>query len=131
MSTAPAPQTPAQSAFDAAAVAQQSMTRLADASEKLVQTLTNVVSRQFELGREYMEGNVGDFALLSQARTPEALVEAELEVVRRRSERAIAAVNMVTSEMRQAWIDAFDFALTNGRANGAGKLAAKPAKVQA
>jgi hypothetical protein len=124
MSTAPQPETPGQPGFDPTAVAEQSFARLSNASEKLVKTLTNIVSRQFELGREYMEGNVGDFTLLSQARTPEALIEAELEVVRRRSERAIAAVNTVTTEMRQAWIETFDFALPKGN----GKDTAKPAK---
>lgn len=119
MSTAPAPETAAPSAFDPAAAAEQSFARLSGASEKLVKTLTRIVSRQFELGREYMEGNVADFALLSQAKTPEALVEAEIEVVRRRSERAISAVNTVTTEMRQAWIEAFDFALPKGKPHAA------------
>ncbi len=130
MSTAPAPDPAALSAFDPAA-AEQSFARLSGASEKLVKTLTNIVSRQFELGREYMEGSVSDFALLSQARTPEALIEAELEVVRRRSERAIAAVNTVTTEMRQAWIEAFDFALPKGHAKVTAKPAAKAAKTEA
>lgn len=132
MSTAPQAESPTATAFDPVAAAEQSFTRLSSASEKLVKTLTTIMSRQFELGREYMEGNVGDFALLSQARTPEALIEAELEVVRRRSERAISAVNTVTTEMRQAWIEAFDFALPKGKSHAAAKVAgaAKPAKAE-
>jgi hypothetical protein len=46
--------------------------------------------------------------LLSQARGLSALIDAKFEVMRRRSERTMAAVNTLTAEMQRAWAEAFD-----------------------
>ena len=110
MATTTSTETPGAPATDPASLAQQNFERLAFASTRFMKGLANIAATQFELSRELMDGGVSDFNLLAQARTPEALVEAELEVFRRRSERAVGAVKKISDQMSGAWTEACEFA---------------------
>jgi hypothetical protein len=72
-------------------------------SYELVRSLMNVTIQQIELSRDWMDGNVEDFNLLAQARSPEAFVQAELEVIRRCSDRALGAAQKIGDELHQTW----------------------------
>ncbi len=110
MSTNQPTETPATFNLEAAKIAQQNFERLAGVSAQYVKGLAGIAAAQFELSRELMDGGVGDFNLLAQARTPEAFVEAELEVFRRRSERAAGAVKKISDQISGAWAEALEFA---------------------
>jgi len=78
--------------------------------EAMVRGLTKVTMKQLELSRTLMEGAMEDLNMLSQARTPDALVTTEMEVLRRRAERTIGAFRAVADEMGQAWGEALETA---------------------
>ena len=93
----------------------------------------NVAVQQIELGKGMMDSGVEDFDLLAQAHTPEALVQAELEIFRRRSERAIVTTQKITDELRQSWVEAFELVQSIGKVSGgpAWAPAQQPAKTAA
>ena len=80
---------PAAETSEAAMNVHQNLVHLTNGYERFVKGLMNVTIQQIELSCNLLEGNVEDFNLLAQARTPEAFVQAELGVIRRRSERAL------------------------------------------
>lgn len=65
-----------------------------------------VVMQQIDIGRELLEGSVGDLTLLTQARTPDALLHAEMEVLRRASGRMIGAAQTFNIELSRTWSEA-------------------------
>jgi hypothetical protein len=79
-------------------------------SYELVRSLMNVTIQQIELSRDWMDGNVEDFNLLAQARSPEAFVQAELEVIRRRSDCALGAAQKIGDELHQTWTEMSELA---------------------
>lgn len=95
---------------EATAAVQQNLVHLTTGYERFVKGLMNVTIQQIELSCNLMEGNVEDFNLLAQARTPEAFVQAELDVMRRRSERALGAAQKIGDELRQTWTEMSEFA---------------------
>jgi hypothetical protein len=78
--------------------------------EKFVKGMMAIAVQQLELTRGLMEGGMEDLNLLAKARTPDAFVEAELAILRRRAERTIGAVHSVAEEMRQIWTDTLETA---------------------
>ncbi len=130
MSIAQTPESFAGQTLEAATRVQQNFAQFAHAYQRFVKSLMNVAVQQIELSRGIVEGSVEDFDLLAQAHTPEALVQAELEIFRRRSERAIGTAQKTTDELRQTWVEAFEFAQSIGKA-GAWVPAQQPVKTAA
>ena len=65
---------PAAGTSEAATTVQQNLVHLTNGYERFVKGLMNVTIQQIELSRDWMDGNVEDFNLLAQARSPEAFV---------------------------------------------------------
>jgi hypothetical protein len=65
--------------------------------------LMNVAMQQIELGQGLLEGSVEDLSLLTTARTPDAFVQAEFEVLRRSSQRALGVAQKLSSELNRTW----------------------------
>ncbi len=105
----------AQSVVDGAAIAQQNYEHLMTASERFMTGVVSATVRQLELSRGLIQGGLEDFDRLSQARTPETFVQAELEVLRRRSERVMTAMQTVSEELARAWGEALEMAQPTGR----------------
>jgi Phasin protein len=118
MTIAQTPENFAGQTLEAATRVQQNFAQLAHAYQHFMKGLMNVAAQQIELGKGMMDSGVEDFDLLAQARTPEALVQAELEVFRRRSERAVLTTQKITDELRQTWVEAFELVQSIGKANG-------------
>lgn len=74
--------------------------------ESLMKGLMSVVMRQIELSSGLLEGGLEDLDLLTKAHTPDEFIKAELEVLRRQSERAIAAAQKLSAEVNRTWSDA-------------------------
>ncbi|MDB5479965.1 MAG: hypothetical protein JWO83_1018 [Caulobacteraceae bacterium] len=106
----------ARSAADGAAMAQQNYQNLVTASERFMTGVVNAAVKQLELSRGLIQGGLEDFDHLSQARTPETFVQAELEVLRRRSERVMNAMQTLTEELTRAWGEALELAQPPRRA---------------
>jgi hypothetical protein len=100
----------ARSAADGVAMAQQNYQNLVTASERFMTGAVNAAVKQLELSRGLIQGGLEDFDRLSQARTPETFVQAELEVLRRRSERVMNAMQTLSEEMARAWGEALELA---------------------
>jgi Phasin protein len=103
---------------DAVAQGQRTFADFAAGYEKVARGLMNVAMRQLELSRELMEGAIEDLGLLAQARSPDTLLAAEMEVFRRRAERTIGAVRTVTREMGQVWSESLTSAATASGGSG-------------
>jgi hypothetical protein len=133
MSIAQTPESFAGQTLEATTRVRRNFAQLTHASQHFMKGLMNVAVQQIELGKGMMDSGVEDFDLLAQARTPEAVVQAELEVFRRRSERAIVTAQKITDELRQSWVEAFELVQSIGRASGAPAWAPEqqPAKTAA
>ncbi len=107
MSTSMSPGT---AAMDAARVAQQNFFQMSGGYERLTRGLAQIAMEQIALSRRLLEGSLEDFNLLAQARSPEAFMRAEMEVFRRRSERAMGAAQQIGEELREAWTELSGFA---------------------
>ena len=101
---------PAAETSEAAMSVHQNLVHLTNGYERFVKGLMNVTIQQIELSCNLLEGNVEDFNLLAQARTPEAFVQAELDVIRRRSERAFGAAQKIGDELHQTWAEMSELA---------------------
>ena len=101
---------PAAGISEAATTVQQNLVHLTSGYERFVKGLMNVTIQQIELSCNLLEGNVEDFNLLAQARSPEAFVQAELEVIRRCSDRALGAAQKIGDELHQTWREMSEFA---------------------
>lgn len=117
----------AKSAADGAATAQQNYQHLMAASERFMTGVVNAAMKQLELSRGLIQGGLEDFDRLSQARTPETFVQAELEVLRRRSERVMNTMQTVSEELARAWGEALEMAQPPGRPAETPSASAKPA----
>jgi hypothetical protein len=98
----------AKGADDAATAIQQNIEQISRASEHFMKGVMNAAVRQMELGQSLIEAGMEDFNLVARARTPESLLQAELEVFRRRSERLAAAMQTASEDLRQAWSATLD-----------------------
>jgi Phasin protein len=116
MSIAQTPESFAGHTLDAATRVQQNFSQFTHAYQRFMKSLMNVTVQQIELSRGMMEGSIEDFDLLGRACTPDALIEAEFDVFRRRSQRAIETTQKVTDELRQTWAEALEFAQSIGSA---------------
>jgi Phasin protein len=101
---------PAAETSEAVTTVQQKAVHLTNGYERFVKGLMNVTIQQIELSCHLMEGNIEDFNLLAQAPTPEAFVQAELDVIRRRSERAVGAAQQIGEELHQTWTEMSELA---------------------
>lgn len=81
--------------------------------ERFVRDMIDITTQQVELTRDMIEAGTEDMALLSQAHTPDALLRAEMEVFRKRSERAFNAAMKISGSM-QNMVAATMAAYTNG-----------------
>jgi len=90
---------------------QQSFARATRGCERLMTGLMHVAMQQFELAQGVMEGNLADLDLLMKAQTPDALVTAEFEVVRRRTVRAADAARKISGELSRTWSETAAFVL--------------------
>lgn len=102
---------------EAALLGQQNLVRFSRGYECLMKGLINVAIQQIELSRGLLENGVEDFNLLTQARTPDAFVQAELEVFRRRSERALGAAQKISAELNKTFAEMSEAAQTTQAAN--------------
>jgi hypothetical protein len=116
----------ARSAADGVAMAQQNYQKLVTASERFMTGAVNAAVKQLELSRGLIQGGMEDFDRLTQARTPETFVQAELEVLRRRSERVMNAMQVLSEEMARAWGEALELAQPPPRGAGEPSANAKP-----
>jgi hypothetical protein len=99
---------PAAPAVDVAAMSQQGLAQFARTSELMMTGFMSASLRQLEFGQQLMRGNLEDFQQLAQARTPEAFVEVEFDVLRRRSERMAAMVQQLSEDLGQVWANTFE-----------------------
>lgn len=83
--------------------------------ETFTKNLFNVAAQQIELTRDLIEGSLADYSLLANARTPEAMLHAEVELFRRGSERAFGAATKITDAMQQVFTDAISAAAPSAR----------------
>jgi hypothetical protein len=83
----------------------QNLARLVRGCELLMEGLMNVAIQHIEVTQTLIAGEVADLELLTRVATPAALVEAQLEVMRRRSERVITATRKITDEITRSWAE--------------------------
>lgn len=112
---------------ESVAIAQQNYQHLMAASERFMTGVVSATVKQLELSRGLIQGGLEDFDRLSQARTPETFVQAELEVLRRRSERVMNAIQTVSEELARAWGEALEMAQPQGQSEASPPANAKPA----
>jgi hypothetical protein len=112
-------QTPPAGAAEPAAMAQANLQQLTEASERFMKGVVDASVRQIELSRSLIEGGLEDFQLLALARTPEALVHAEFDVLRRRSERMISAMQKASDDLTQTWSKAIEMTQSSASAAAA------------
>ena len=67
--------------------------------------MINVATRQIELTRDLVGDGLQDLGLLTQARSPEALVHAELEILRRGAERATMAASQIGNAVQEVFAE--------------------------
>jgi hypothetical protein len=96
---------------------------------RLVNGLMQAMLTQIDIGRGLMEASVEDFTLLAAARTPDALVQAELEVFRRRSACAIDVAQHLTAQLTRTLSD--PASASKSPAEEPGVAPAEPAQVPA
>lgn len=82
------------------------LSQLTQGYETLMKGMMNVVLRQIELTSGLLEGGMDDLNLLTQAKSPDTFIQAELEVLRRQSERMITAAQKFSQEVNQTWSQA-------------------------
>jgi hypothetical protein len=76
--------------------------------ERVMKSFVEMAARQIDLSSELIRGSLQDLSLLAQAHTPDALVQAELEVLHRESQRALLVLQQLTEQLRQGWVGAFE-----------------------
>jgi hypothetical protein len=109
---------------ETAALNRENFTRITRGYERVMKGLMNVAVQQIEMTQGLMAGGMADLDLLTEARTPVAFVQAELEIFRRRSERAASAARQITDELNRTFAETYAWAASEGMAN------AKPAPVE-
>ena len=73
--------------------------------------LMSVAVQQIEMtSKGLMAGGMADLELLTDARSPGAFVQAELEIFRRRSERAASAARQIAVELNRTFAETYAFA---------------------
>ena len=91
------------SASEPRRLAQRGFQRVAESYEHLFKGLMSIVAQRLELGRGLAAAAIEDFNLLAGIRTPDAFVQAELELLRRRSERAFNTIQTTADELCQVF----------------------------
>lgn len=91
---------------EAVRASQEQMARISRNYECFLKGLMDVGARQAEFVRDMIEGNVEDFNRLAGVRTPEALVQAELDIFRRRSEQVMAGTTRIGEAMQRMCAEA-------------------------
>lgn len=86
----------------------QNLTRLVHGFELFMEGLMNVTIHQIEVSQSLVTGGLADLDLLARARSPTAFVEAEIEIMRRRSERFTKAVRMIVEDVNRSWVETYD-----------------------
>lgn len=90
---------------EVAAFGQENFTRLTRGYECLMKGMINVAAQQAEFGRGMMQAGMEDFGLLTQAKSPEAFFQAEMEIIRRGSERAFDATRKLGTELNKTFAE--------------------------
>jgi Phasin protein len=108
---------------ETAALNRENFTRMTRGYERVMKGLMNVAVQQIEMTQGLMAGGMADLDLLTEARSPVAFVQAELEIFRRRSERAASAARQIADELNRTFAETYAFAASDGMAE------AKPAPV--
>lgn len=84
------------------------MLQVARAGERLCLGLSELALDQLAAAGRLVEAGVDDFNTLAAARSPGALLHAEMDVLRRRSDRAVALMEQFDREWRMVWGEAVD-----------------------
>jgi hypothetical protein len=80
-------------------------TRFSSHYERWMKGMMNVTLHQLEATQDWVRGSLEDFDLLTEARSPGALVQAELEIFRRRSRGASGAARKIADELRRTFVE--------------------------
>ena len=78
--------------------------RLGRGFEVLMEGMMNVAIRQIELTQSLFIEGCTDLYLLTRANTPAAVIAAEVEIMRRRSQRLTNAAQTMAQDLNQSWI---------------------------
>jgi hypothetical protein len=102
--------------------------RLTGHYERWMQGLMSVAMHQLEATQGWMRGNLEDFDRLAEARSPGALVQAEIEIFRRRSQEAAGAARKIADEFHRTFAEgsAFVVEAAAGDAKAPAPAAATP-----
>ena len=92
--------------LDTSPFGQQALARMVRGCELLMESMMNVAIQQIEVTQSLITGEIADLELLTRITTPAALIEVQLEVARRRSERVVNATRRITEEMNRSWAEA-------------------------
>jgi len=97
------PQSPVDRLLETARSGQETLNRITRGYETWMMGMMHLAMRQIELGQGILEGSMEDLSLLTAARTPDAFVQAELEVLRRGSGRTLGLAQKISSELNRTW----------------------------
>jgi hypothetical protein len=102
---------------ETAALNRENFARMTRGYERVMKGLMNVAVQQIEMTQGLMAGGMADLELLTDARSPGAFVQAELEIFRRRSERAASAARQIAVELNRTFAETYAFARSEGIAD--------------
>ena len=105
MATTHGPETVVDRILETAAFGQQNIARLTRGYERLMEGLMNVAIQQIEVTQNLIAGDFADLDLLTRAGSAGGLIEAEFEILRRRSERIASATQQITEELNRSWVE--------------------------
>jgi hypothetical protein len=108
---------------ETAALNRENFARMTRGYERVMKGLMNVAVQQIEMTQGLIAGGMADLDLLTETRSPVAFVQAEVEIFRRRSERAASAARQIADELNRTFAETYALAAAEGVAD------AKPAPV--
>lgn len=100
----------------AMALGSRQMMQVARAGERLCLGFAEIAAGQFAFAGRLVEAGVDDFNTLAAARSPEALLHAEMDVLRRQSDRATELMIRFDREWRAVWGEAVEVIQSFGAA---------------
>lgn len=83
----------------------QNLDRLSRGFEALMEGMMNVSIRQIEVTQSLFTDGLSDLHLLTRATTPVAIIEAELEIMRRASQRLTDMAQNVVQDLNRSWVE--------------------------
>lgn len=86
--------------------------------ERLMTGWLATMVRQAEFSRDMMAGACDDIGILAQAHTPQTFVQAELQVMQRRTERMFHGAKRLAEEIGKEWVSTLGAVERDARANG-------------